>query len=468
MEKSVIKYLAEFSEEAEKRYGNVVELGRFFWDADNGKLNIAEDYSWLDDLAEVLDYIQRILNNEHIHVKYVKELRRAETASRVDAEAFYMTVKEPRLWRKAGNGVAPEFVYHNTYEDEHAIYENRFIKQLIDEIIRYLTDTSTELSPSLGNLRSYFGSGLTTSGALRLSDDPVAANTDEDRVLAAGQDPVAEYFDRVETLLKKANRFKGSTLYIECAKQPPLSGNIQPTNILLQDPAYRVCYLFYKELRHMRGQDRNMTGAPFDNALLKLLFALYRNGYRCTNIAAAVTRGADGRYGCRGVVMEKENFAVGIDTYGKDEISLTVFMRWKRLGDNAEDPRYVSHISVKVSECLPDEAKEEIARYREEKIKSGYDDAYLFVFSRQPTELDGVVNLTNKGDFDNRAAEDFARSLTLLLNGAHKIFGKRCPICGAKYVEQTDAYSECGQCGGLWSLVAEYDSEKVWVKRIRH
>lgn len=473
MEKSVVKYLAEFSERLEKNYVDTIELSRLFSDADSGKLNIADDLSWIEDFSKTLDFIQRILGKEHLHVKYVKQIVNVQAASRLDNEAFALTVKEPRLWKGSDRGPRPESVYMNVFEDEYAIYENRFVKTLIDEIIRYLSDTLTELADSLGNLRAYFGSRLTAAGALRMSDESVHAanNADDKRVLAEGENPVIEVYDRVEELLKRALKFKNSTLYRECQGKS-ISGALQPTNILTKNHAYRECYLFYKRFAAMRGHGRQIADSLFDNGMLRLLYAIYRSGYKVVG-SPMLMKLSDGSRVCKRVYLQKDGFTIELSIPAKGELLLTTTMRkspFVKFEESEEETkrRYSSRVLIKISDCVAEESGAVAAEYRKNKLAEGYDDAYIAVYSRRPTDADGVINFANKGDFGCRAAEDFVRSLTMQLAGAHKIFGKRCPVCGTKCAGAGESVLTCLNCESTWSLVKEGETEKIWVKRIRH
>lgn len=473
MEKSVVKYLAEFAERLDNDYGDSIDVRRLFADADNGKLNIADDLSWLEDFARVLDFIQRILGKEHLHVKHVKQVVKVQAASRLDSEGFALTLKEPRFWKDSDRGPRPESVYMNIFEDEYAIYENRFIKMLIDEIIRYLSGTLSELAGLVGNLRTYFGSKLTAAGALRMSSEKENAvkNADDTRVLADGEDPIITVYDRVESLLKKAVTFKNSTLYRECQGKP-LSGAIQPTNILTKNHAYRECYLFYKRFCAMRGRNKHLADALFDNGMLRLIYATYRSGYRIVG-KPTIGRLANGSRVYDKVCLQKDSFTIELSVVGKEELLVKTSMRrgaFSYAGESAEDMlrRYSSRVIVKVVDCDAEESGDLAAAYRKEKLAQGYEDAFLAVYSRKPTGGEGVINFANKGDFGCRAAEDFVRSLTMQLLGAHKIFGKRCPVCGAKCADTGESLLSCITCESAWSLVQEEDADKVWVKRIRH
>ena len=463
MDKSVLKYLSEFAERTEERYGDLVPLDRFFADLGEGKLGIAEDYSWLDEFASVLGRIGQIVSGGHLHVKYVKELKKTETASRVDAEAFRMTIRDPRLWKQTDRGAVPESVYTNTFEDEYAIYENRFVKLLIDEIIRYLSDTAAEISDALGSLSNYFGARVTAAGALRTEGEPA----EERRVLADAEDPLAETDERVGSLRKKAMRFKGSTLYRACSRLPDLQGEIQPTNILLGDPLYRVCYLFYKKLRRMKGEDRNMGDALFNGALFKLLAALYRAGYRPAGGGRELRLG-EGRFSFSTLGFGKGNFVVGVDIPRRGEIELGVVL-CQEGAEALSNSGTVSRIALSVPDLTEEGASlPDPEAFRAEKLAEGYSDAFLLAFFRASEAREGLLNLTDKGDFSNRALEDFVRSLAFVLNGGHAIYRKKCPVCGARQVGAEGTNFVCGVCKSMWSLVTEDGVQKVWVKRLRH
>ena len=49
MEKSTIKYLAEFLEKLDNGYGESIDVNRFCMDADEKKLDITDDLSWCSD-----------------------------------------------------------------------------------------------------------------------------------------------------------------------------------------------------------------------------------------------------------------------------------------------------------------------------------------------------------------------------------------------------------------------------------
>jgi len=140
MERSTIKYLAEFLAKLDDGYGESIDVNRFCMDADEKKLDITDDLSWCKDFERTVGFIQRIFSKPHLHVKYVKEVIKVQTANRIDAEGFALTMREPKLWEDSEDGPRPKSVYMTLFEDEYAIYENRFIKMLVDEMIRYLME----------------------------------------------------------------------------------------------------------------------------------------------------------------------------------------------------------------------------------------------------------------------------------------------------------------------------------------
>ncbi len=450
MERIVTRYLSAFSEKVTQLYGDNVPLAQLFSDAEDKKLNIVENYDWLNDFSEAIAAIQRIIGHEHIHVKTVKELTLAETAARVDVEGFRMTLQDSQQWTDEGGELHPKKAYSNFFEDEYAIYENRFIKMLIDQIIRYLSETLIEVGGHLGNLRSYFGAGVTAAGALNAVEN---AN-----VLADNENPLVAVYEKTEKLLKKVKLFTNSTLYKECAKKPNLTGIIQPTNILTKDPVYCICYKFYKQLLKFRGNTLDLDITLFENTLLKLCYALHRAGYAPT-VTKALRRIESGRLTAIALKFTNEQFNVYIDVIGKQELRLRVLEKANQ--DNQ------THVAVKIADLPLEETEAELEKYRKAKKKQGYEEAYLFINSRAVSKAEaGVVNVGASGDLENRATDDFVRGLTLLLSGAHAIFAKVCPVCGKRFVEETKKGFLCNSCQSLWTQMQVDGKEMLWLKRV--
>jgi len=468
MEKSVIKYLADFSLCLEDLYGDTIDVRRMFRDADSGKLNIVDSMSWLEDFKKTLTCLQRILGHEHLHVKFLKELVKVQVASRIDQEGFAMTLREPRVWKKSDTGLRPEEVYTTLYEDEYAIYENRFIKMLIDAMIDYLTAIRNEIGESLGTVQTYFSSKIMTASALRIKEKYNTREVDDERILAVDGDPVVELYNDVDTMLRKIKHFKSSRLYKECAKKPPIIGPIQPTNILTKDYSYRVCYLFYKRLAKMRNHEKDVVSALRTNGLLRILYALNKSGYRLMR-TTYVSKISEDLYGIDSITMQNNFVRIQINTLGAGELLFNISMRVIDKSNPGQElsPRFKSSVLLKFTDATPKAAEKIVEEYRKEKLRSGiYDEAYVAIYSRKPAEADGVFNFANKGDFGSRMVEDFIRSLTMQLDGSHKIFSKRCPICGNRYAGEGDVHT-CFYCESKWSLVEELGAEKVWLKRIR-
>ena len=192
---------------------------------------------------------------------------------------------------------------------------------------------------------------------------------------------------------------------------------------------------------------------------------MHRCGYRPLNCGALPKSG--GRYGCSNLVMAKGDYFIRLDTYDSDEIGLTVYMN-RTDSNNVIMPEYISYVALKVAEYMPDIAEEQVALYRKEKIAGGFDEAFVLVLSHYPAKVDGIVNVVNRGEFYSRGVRDFVNSLTVMLKGSHRVYSKRCPVCGSRFVMKSDHAVECGQCGGRWSFVKINGVEKIWLKRIRH
>ena len=221
----------------------------------------------------------------------------------------------------------------------------------------------------------------------------------------------------------------------------------------------------------MRGRGKDINAALLDNGVLRLMYAIYCNGYRVAG-RPAFERPLAGEHSCKSAKFHRRKFTIEMHTINDKEIVFTTSMSQKAgeetlYFDEAEEQRYTTKTIVKIDKCSAEESKDAAKRYRTEKIAEGYDDAYLVIYSKLPTDGYGVLNFANKGDLASRAAEDFVRSLTWQLPGAHKIFDKRCPVCGAKIFAEEASVLSCPTCGSTWSLVKDGDVEKVWLRRVR-
>lgn len=461
MEKSILKYLAGFNGQFAEM-GDGIRLHELFQAASAGYLDVLQDYSLLRDVAKTINVLEVLLGRAHVQVRHTKELRHLQMANKMDSQGFNMTVKEPKLWKNNGGKIAPEHVYNNMYEDEIAIYENRFIKLVIDEIAAYLYELMSDLAYSFGNIHSRINSGPTIAGALNMAE---GADSDVAGILAHGDDPDLTDYEAVQKLYKKVTRFKHSQLYIECAKKPPLSADIQLTNILTHDAYYRACLIFHNKLKRVRFVDISAEDTLYNNVLIKLLYALNKCGY--TPMRDITLEQTAGRYLCDSYIFTNGTFYIRLNSLNRSELEIATYLN-RQDEDGEILGEYVSHTAVDVVDYVPELTEKTTPAYRASRISYGFSDAFNAVLSRYPIKADGILNFVNRGSIECSFAEDFVRSLTCVLDGSHKLYSERCPICGSRYVVKGQHSMECSQCGGLWSPIVLDDKEKIWIKRMRY
>ena len=457
MKKNSFKYLIEFNKLLSANYEDSIPLKSFFNKADKGKFNTLIDYSFLKDFEKVINKIQSVLDNEHIFVKHVKELKNLAVANHIDSEGFKMTLKDTKLWRTNGKDIYPSLVYNNTYEDEHAIYENRIIKQLIDDVYKFLSNTLNEIADDLGNIRSYFKTRLELASSISIATRKNQKGTTPFNVLS-NSTLLAEYYTLVEKLIKKTSNFKNSVLYKECAKKPPLNGPYYPTNILLKDANYRECYLFFKKLRELKTSNGD-TGAYFyNNVLLKLFYALNKNEFTFAKRSVLIEKD-ENFYTCKDIEMQNSSFSIFITATKEGKIYILV----KSLLNKEVKPL---KIAIDVVEEISSSEKDYVLEFTKKAIKNGFDSSFVFTKWSQSLDEGGAISIGCNSNFESHALEDFISLITLTLNGSHFVYKKRCPICGSKYIESDNSVYSCYQCQGSWTLLKEDEQELIWIKNI--
>ena len=85
------------------------------------------DFVLADDFETLLESIRVIFRAPRLHLKKENVVMRAESASKHNVSTLKATYKDEKLWRIKDGEPSPEYVHTFVYEDDYAIYENRFV-----------------------------------------------------------------------------------------------------------------------------------------------------------------------------------------------------------------------------------------------------------------------------------------------------------------------------------------------------
>lgn len=195
--------------------------------------------AYLQEILSVLEHMANIFRKQKGQLTTEEDIVRVENLKHFDSRLMLKTYRNPKLFTSDNGTIRPEKAYtiQNTFNLD--IYENRFVLLVLNEftsLLKSLEAVSNErLLSKLGiesNLN--FNKYGNVNQALALMHDSLSLTFQEDN-------------ERVAMFLRRINSFmsllKGHPFYKEV--QALARNEIQPTNLLLNDPDYNYVYRFY-------------------------------------------------------------------------------------------------------------------------------------------------------------------------------------------------------------------------------
>lgn len=211
-------------------------LASFYENIESLKIKSLQDSSLENDLTFfancqfVLNVIISILSHPHLTTKGENVILRVDQVHSLSNEMFLKTVRDPQLWKKQHDEYIPEYVHYRLNVDEIKIYENIFLIKLIDliemETIQYASFYETMIKTLTHNQQ-----------------------------LSENDDSVQRAFENLSHLKQKLQKIKNTSFYKVVSKAKYKFKALHPTNILLKDRAYNVCFKFYKYLITYQNQE---------------------------------------------------------------------------------------------------------------------------------------------------------------------------------------------------------------------
>lgn len=174
---------------------------------------------------------------------YMQEVVAMEKAKKVDSESIRHLASHTQYIRDINeqNEVIPSKILSTYAEDNIGIYENRFIKSLINRVIVFL-DTRLKLMDE--NLESISADEIRYKNNIKLSHRKIYLEMNikiSNEILDETQ-KARELFDKTKNALDKYRALKGTGLYQAVAKLKDVVPPIMKTNIILHNPDFKIAY----------------------------------------------------------------------------------------------------------------------------------------------------------------------------------------------------------------------------------
>lgn len=201
------------------------------------------DGNFLDVVIGAYPSLLKICRDPKKTLAYMQEVVAMEKAKKVDSESIRHLASHTQYIRDINeqNEVIPSKILSTYAEDNIGIYENRFIKSLINRVIVFL-DTRLKLMDE--NLESISADEIRYKNNIKLSHRKIDLEMNikiSNEILDETQ-KTRELFDKTKNALDKYRALKGTGLYQAVAKFKDVVPPIMKTNIILHNPDFKIAY----------------------------------------------------------------------------------------------------------------------------------------------------------------------------------------------------------------------------------
>lgn len=201
------------------------------------------DGNFLDVVIGAYPSLLKICRDPKKTLAYMQEVVSMEKAKKVDSESIRHLASHTQYIRDINeqNEVIPSKILSTYAEDNIGIYENRFIKSLINRVIVFL-DTRLKLMDE--NLESISADEIRYKNNIKLSHRKIDLEMNikiSNEILDETQ-KARELFDKTKNALDKYRALKGTGLYQAVAKLKDVVPPIMKTNIILHNPDFKIAY----------------------------------------------------------------------------------------------------------------------------------------------------------------------------------------------------------------------------------
>ena len=431
--------------------------GGFGYTIEEGEAQVVNnDFVLADDFETVLDSIRAIFKEPRLHLKKESVVMHAESASKFDTNTLRSTYKDEKLWGIKDGQPSPEYVHSFAFEDDVAIYENKFICFIIDEVLLEVSKKIHELALSVETVNRKMGG---EGESLFTIHQYVDFMGEQLPVLITDDNATVKVLRSLIKTKKWLISLKSKPLYKACKKEGKFNPiGLKPTNILTKDINYYNCYNFYLNYLNKDPSFQTEEGMYLGYVTVNLLGALDRLGFVVTEDTEkiGITNSAVIRFSK--INLEKGVFKVTL-TQEEGGVIMTV----KVEDGNFAKYRFKALCSDATSKI---EGFENLTAYIN-KIVDKDDVVKTFIVNdlEEIPEFNAVYvepTLASSVDILVKAV----KSCFLLGVGSSFMHARYCPVCGSNLISVVDDDYVCANCCTLYHVFEHQDNDMIWFKDV--
>lgn len=199
---------------------------------------------WIGTIESFFPSLDKITKDPKSGLKYLQEVVAIEKAKKTNSDSVRHLAQNTHLIKEIKNGdVIPKKILNTQAEVNYAIYENRFIKTLVDRLFDFV-NRRYELVKT--NVETYNRKYFNLDSNFDLQDSNINLKIDLKIQDTLTDDEVAkknhQLLGRIQTLLKKVNGIRISPFMDELKNAKPIQPPIMKTSIILKNIDYNNCF----------------------------------------------------------------------------------------------------------------------------------------------------------------------------------------------------------------------------------
>ena len=221
---------------------------RKFIDSTSSNISVAKDIekkvsdtTWVDMVEECIPYLDNIIRNPRRFIVQEENIIPIEKAKAVSEEAIRHLAQNTSLIQEVHEDgtVIPIKILNVFREETIDLYENRFIKSLVDNLYKFVTERLEENEDQ----RSYakVHSVVKYDGVYKNKDTEIKVNVTLDSNTDSETDGTKDgssIEERVKHIRDVVNDYKNSKVMVNLQECLPVRSPIRKTNVILKEPNF--------------------------------------------------------------------------------------------------------------------------------------------------------------------------------------------------------------------------------------
>lgn len=396
-------------------------------------LSFKTDLDYFEKINFTLGVIASIISRPRISTQTEEVIMRAELANTFSPDTFQRTLRDSKLWTEEGLEMTPQHVYCYQSTDELKIYENIFIVTLIDLIDAELKKYA-EFYASL--VQTFFGQE-------EMSMDSNAVNI---------------AFAKMDVINRKLKHIKSTHFYQTIRKNCAPLKTVHPTNILLKERAYNLCFKFYRTLITYTDKQALMYDLQTYHLVL-LLKALKKQGFALKeNCSLGVN--ANGQFRIKTLQFTSKQFDVTLSPYQEEQgFTLTILHHFAETGSlNQASHLLLLSSAASFSDVSP--ADLDKLPFTSKSAISLWNVAHITYNAVTPV-FDNVFSEQELADFYLQARLSHAKADV-------QLYSSFCPVCKSRSVQLEEGRFLCSDCKSEYVFYSdEKQKDCIWFLNLK-